>query len=115
MGNLIAVDFDGVLHAYMNGWQGPAVLEEPTPLAHTFLAKLRLWGFDPVITSTRAGTPEGLAAMLAWMEEYAMPEGIAITDKKVPALLTIDDRVWRFDGTWPTREQIEAACTPWNR
>jgi len=34
--------------------------------------------------------------------------------KKPPAYLTIDDRVWRFDGTFPTADEIQH-FKPWYR
>jgi hypothetical protein len=110
----IALDFDGVLHSYMKGWQGADVLEPPTPGARDFVATLRAAGYEVVVTSTRAATPEGRVAMLAWLQDHGFPQ-MEVTDRKVPCLLTIDDRVLRFDGMWPTLARIEAATTPWNR
>jgi hypothetical protein len=40
---------------------------------------------------------------------------MTITHEKVPALLTVDDRAWRFDGKFPTLIEVEAAMVPWNR
>lgn len=114
MGGLVGLDFDGVLNAYMDGWQGPEFIEAPVHGAQAFSRMLITAGYEPVVTSTRAKTPEGRRAMLTWLGAHEFPV-MTLTHEKVPALLTVDDRVWRFDGKFPSREQIEAAMTPWNR
>lgn len=112
---MFALDFDGVLNSYMQGWQGPTVIEEPVAGAQDFVRMLVAETFQPVVSSTRASTREGLTAVVRWMEEHEFPDGIEVTHEKVPAVTGLDDRLMRFDGLWPTMTMIEAACRPWNR
>jgi hypothetical protein len=111
---IVALDMDGVLNAYMSGWQGPEFIEAPVHGAQAFARMLITAGYEPVVSSTRAGTREGKHAMGVWLGAHEFPV-MTITHEKVPALLTVDDRAWRFDGKFPTLAQIEAAMVPWNR
>lgn len=42
------------------------------------------------------------------------PPVMMITDRKLPALIYIDDRGWRFTGTFPTHEEISKSY-PWQQ
>lgn len=114
MPGVVGLDFDGVINAYMQGWQGPSFIEAPVHGAQAFARMLITAGYEPVVSSTRAATHEGRDAMATWLGYHHFPV-MRITHEKVPALLTVDDRVWRFEGTFPSLAQIEAAMTPWNR
>ena len=39
---------------------------------------------------------------------------IPVVDHRPPAFVTIDDRAWTFDGTWPDLDVV-AAFKPWNK
>jgi hypothetical protein len=111
---IIAVDFDGVLHDDGCGWKGPAVILGPAvPGAINWLSgllrarndegKLIL---DVRIFSSRCRSPEGIEAMKVWLGN----QGLGLKDlaelhfavEKPPAWVTIDDRVFRFEGRYPT-------------
>jgi hypothetical protein len=112
----VAVDFDGVLHAYTTPWIDAATIPDP-PVdgAIEWLHEISE-RFDVVILTTRGRTPEGCAAVLAWLEEHGAPAPELVTAEKVPALIYLDDRAIRFEGpgSFPTVDAIHLA-RPWNK
>ena len=121
----IAVDFDGVIHSYTTPWISPEVIPDP-PVegAIAWLAEM-LEHFSVCIHTTRARTPEGVAAVRAWLKAHAPKDRpdmqlfetyFRITSEKPAALIYLDDRAYRFEGpgTFPTRDQIHRA-RPWNK
>lgn len=122
----IAVDFDGVLHSYTSGWKGPHVISDP-PVRGAIEWLWNLYQrFDVVIVSSRARTWRGRRAIRCWLRDHAgnlWPEqcsftrgliDIPVTNRKVPALVYIDDRAFRFEGEFPTPIEL-AGMKPWNR
>jgi len=121
----IIVDFDGVLHSYASGWQGAGVIpDSPVVGAIAWLATMVV-PFNVAVVSTRSHQPGGRVAMKTWLLANAGDHrrlfADAITtgrlffpDIKPPAVMTIDDRAWRFDGpgTFPTVEEIKD-FQPW--
>jgi hypothetical protein len=106
------------------------------PSAQEFIQMLLDAKIDVAVMSTRGDTPEGVEAMAAWFRQHDFPpltsdtpgwdapvaegtpsEGsfIIVGATKPAAVLYIDDRAWRFDGLFPTLEEIEEASVPWNR
>ncbi len=115
----IAVDFDGVLHSYQSPWVAAHVIPDP-PVegAMAWLATIAQ-DFDVVIHTTRGRTWRGRRAVRRWLNDrYAFSwqhRKWRVTDRKVPALLYVDDRGWRFTGSrFPTKDDIHAA-RPWNK
>ena len=52
-----------------------------------------------------------------WYESMGMNgiEGVRLSYKKLPAIVYIDDRAYRFDGvTFPSNKQLRAML-PWGR
>lgn len=119
----VAVDFDGVLHAYTTRWINPHTIPDPpVPGAIEWLGRT-LQKFEVVIYSTRCRTWRGRRALRRWLREqaeglwYDSPDARGIEDvrlsfEKPPALVYIDDRAWRFEGTFPTADEIHRA-KPW--
>ena len=115
----IALDFDGVLHHYLNGWLGETVLEMPTPDASSFCKKLKELGHSLIIFSTRATTDKGKKAIEDWLLLWDFPDKIKVTAVKPKAKLYIDDRGFRFDGKFDKVldyiENENPTLEPWNR
>lgn len=125
----IVLDFDGVLHSYASGWKGADVIPDPpTEGAQFFVSLLLESGYDVIIQSTRAATPQGANAIAEWLIEHDFPipyqDAIAdprraytITAEKLPALVYLDDRALRFEGPgkWPTMPAILEAAEPWTK
>jgi len=99
----IAVDFDGVIHAYTKGWQDGSIYDEPMP--GTFDALRQLMTRHAVFVHT-SRNPEQVAT---WLIGHGMPcrvgydgefwndqSSLLVTDRKLPALAYIDDRGVRF-------------------
>ncbi len=120
---ILCLDFDGVLHSYVSGWKGAAVIPDPpVPGAMRFIAEA-LNHFDVHVFSTRSGQEGGLEAMRSWLHGWLCAEfqgdGNDIFDalkfplEKPAAFITIDDRALTFDGAWPSMETLRN-FRPWN-
>jgi hypothetical protein len=114
----IAIDFDGVIHAYSQGWADGTIYDPPLPGA---LDGLRaLMDRDSVFVFTTRD-PEQVAP---WLRRYgfaARPDyddertfwdelgTLLVTNKKLAARFYIDDRALRFES-WPqTIASLDAA------
>lgn len=100
----IAVDFDGVIHSYKTPWQGSNVIPDPPlPGAFDWLANLTS-KFKVLIFSARCNDPEGITAMKAWFAYHGFPpvalDKLIFEPGKPSAHVFIDDRAWRFDGSF---------------
>ena len=93
----IAIDFDGVLHSYKQGWTGPLPEDPPVDGALDFINFLQEKGYEVVIFSSRAKTQEGKKGTKEWLSKYNFPK-LSIHYDKPEALLYIDDRGFRFTG-----------------
>lgn len=109
----MAVDFDGVIHSYTSPWIGPEVIPDPpVPGVMEWLAEMAEH-FQVVVHTTRAKTPEGAAAVMWWIFDRSGLT-LPVTAMKPTALIYVDDRAWRFEGRFPTKEEIHQA-RPWNK
>ena len=112
----VAVDFDGVLHSYTSPWIDAETIPDPPVSGAIEWLRDVAQKFNVVIFTTRGKTPEGQRAVRHWLHENGWETGMnaVVTAEKVPALIYIDDRGWRFEGTFPTAAEIHAA-RPWNK
>lgn len=130
----VAVDFDGVLHSYTSPWVAPHVIPDPPVEGAIVWLRRMTGGFDVVIHSTRCKTWRGRRAIRRWLwrwetspvqealgygsfaewEDSSALAQVQLSYKKVAALVYIDDRAWRFEGIFPTPDEIHAA-RPWNK
>lgn len=137
---ILCMDFDGVIHSYTSGWVTATFIPDPpVPGAIPFLHSA-ISHFDVCIFSSRSKEEGGIQAMSTWLEywtrkqegwsvewqnyvinELCLPYCNKRGDRMPPwpvskpaAFLTIDDRGWQFDGTWPSMEQL-LAFKPWNK
>lgn len=118
MASVIALDFDGVLHAYTSGWQGPTGIPDPpvpgmAEACHALVAQ----GFDLVVMSSRARPiyPEGPAAIRDWLARNGFPP-MEVTSEKVHADVYVDDRGFRFTGDAAAFMAFVLGDTrPWNK
>lgn len=126
---ILCMDFDGVIHSYDSGWHGAGVIPDPPVSgAIDFLVEATKT-FEVNIFSSRSHQDGGKQAMQQWLMEWVahhypnwtLKELIRFVfgtikwpDAKPPAFLTIDDRAWTFNGTFP---HIEALVNfkPWNK
>lgn len=106
----IAVDFDGVLHAYSNGWQDGSIYDEPVPGAFDALRALMKTYAVFVHTTRNAGEVAlwlakhgGFVCVTGRRDDSAFWDDqtrLLVTDRKLPAVAYIDDRALHFTS-WP--------------
>ena len=112
----VACDMDGVLHSYTTPWSAAnEIPDPPVPGAIDWLNEIHCH-FDVVVHTTRGDQDGGNEAVTSWLREngYTGPD-LVVTSKKIPALIYIDDRAWRFEGdNFPTPRQVHEA-RPWHR
>jgi len=129
---IICVDFDGVIHSYTSGWEGPAVVsDDPVPGAikwledHLPLTDELMGSWAPPykgpivqIYSSRSKSWRGRRAMKKWLIKHGLHPSyiydgvLKFPTKKPAAFLTIDDRAICFDGTFPSKEEM-LSFKPW--
>ena len=114
----LCIDFDGVIHSYESGWRGIDVVTDPP--VEGALEFLELCVEDPDfevnIYSSRSKDPLGVAAMKEWFKfnNFKYIDKLLFPTQKPAAYLTIDDRCFHFQGTFPSIEFIKK-FKPWNK
>lgn len=106
----VAVDFDGVIHAYSKGWQDGTIYDEPVPGAFDALRALMARYAVFIHTSRDPGQvgrwmKEHGDIPVEWFEDYRNPpqfwnhqDSLLVTSLKLPAIAYIDDRGIRFES-----------------
>lgn len=108
----LCIDFDGVIHDYLEGWQDGSIYGDVTPGFFEWASEAKQ-RFKLVIYSSRSKDAAQLEDMRRWLGEkirdhldmIACDDLIALADfefsgVKPPAFLTIDDRCVPFRGSW---------------
>jgi len=118
--NTVAIDFDGVLYSYTTGWHGPAGLPDPPVEGGlAFVEELLYNGYKVVIHSSRAVREAGAVAIESWLVEHGFPvSDMSIEPVKPKAILYIDDRAFRFEGSFAAALDFledPRNVRPWNR
>lgn len=127
---ILCLDFDGVIHSYTSGWEGPTIIPDPPVPGAVAFIKAAIEVFRVSIFSSRSHQPGGLAAMQDWLKHQMIIDWgeptIPATElrrvlelidwplNKPPATVSLDDRALTFDGDWPDLEEL-ANFKPWNR
>ncbi len=92
----VAVDFDGVIHAYSCGWQGGACYD--MPVEGTKAALRALSSRHSVVVFTARTEHE---AVWRWLRLHSLDRYVdRVTNVKPQAFAYIDDRAIHFDGDW---------------
>ena len=106
----IAIDFDGVIHGYDKGWQGGEIYGEVIEGAFEAIQRFFDDDYSVYIHSTR--NAEQIQSWLHKRNDWKHPTCIipddmffwnavnvvGITNRKVPAVVYIDDRAIRFEN-----------------
>jgi hypothetical protein len=117
----VAVDLDGVVHEYSEGWRGGAMYDAPVRGAFEAIRTLQERGFAVFLFTAR----ESLEPVAEWVRLYStltvvvdepdQPERphfwndteiVLITNRKLPAAYYVDDRAIRFVDWEQTLAQI---------
>lgn len=106
---VVAIDFDGVLHAYSKEWHDGTIYDEPVPGAKEAMQTLLDLGYEVLIWSTRCHDREVMGEhvsnqrdeMAEWLARHEIPY-TRIHDEEGKPLCTlfVDDNCYRFDGNW---------------
>lgn len=111
----IAVDFDGVIHSYTTPWIDAETIPDPPVDGAIDALNTLAEDFDVVIHTTRGRSSDGREAVAEYLRLHGFVKFTEITHEKVPALLYIDDRAYRFTGAnWPTANEVHQ-MRPWNK
>ena len=106
---IVCVDLNGVLDSY-TGWKDSEHWDPPRAGAGRFLAALAHHGFDVVVFTTRHR-----AGVRRWLRQHGLMEHVsAITDRKPPAHVFVDDRAVCFRGDFDaTLADVRAFAAHW--
>jgi len=92
---VIAVDFDGVLHEFKEGWTREIPEGKPVKDSLWAIKELTNKGFSIVVYTSRAN----LEAVSLWLRQNGFP-ALEVTNHKPIAIAYIDDRGIRFENNW---------------
>lgn len=98
---ILALDFDGVIHRYSQGWQDGTIYDIPTE-GFADWARRATEHFTLVVVSSRLRLAEnGAADIRDWMESHGIDPGLfEFAIFRPPAFMSIDDRAVQFQGDW---------------
>lgn len=109
----LAVDFDGVIHKYSQGWKDGLIYDEPVVGSKETLAKIGE-KYQIVIFSTRLNpevNPDDHNQELMvqeWLDKNGFVKGVhyhEMTGKKPLAKIYLDDRALKFTS-WKSAEKV---------
>lgn len=104
-GTTIAIDFDGVLHAYREGWKDGTIYDVAVPGAAEACAALVARGYELVVFTAR----DDLSGIRGWLDEHLPGIRFAdVTNDKPIAAVYIDDRAIRFHDWTQAMSDVEA-------
>lgn len=120
-GKTLAVDFDGVIHRYSNGWQNGKIYDSVVPGAKETLEELYNEGYKILIYSTRCNDEywedgdDRVTDVAVYLDKHNIKYHDIHTGGKPKATMYIDDRAISFKGNWSeTYNEINNFKT-WNR
>lgn len=120
-GKTLAVDFDGVIHGYSNGWQNGIIYDAPVPGAKEALEKLDSEGYTILIYSTRCNEEywedgdNRVEDVKNYLDLHQIPYTSIHTGGKPKATMYIDDRAISFQGNWSDTLDTVDNFKTWNR
>lgn len=110
---VLVLDFDGVLHSYISGWQGAETIPDPPVSGAVEFCIEALQYFNIIIVSSRCNQVGGYQAINNWLAKWKFPALRVSKDGSKPAaFLTLDDRAVTFEGKWPNLQEL-MNFTPW--
>lgn len=99
----IAVDFDGVIHKYSDGWRTGTIYDEPISGVKASIITLAK-KYNIVIFSRRT-TEQGSRRIAIWLNKHNIPYS-EITGEKPRAKWYIDDQAIHFDNWKQTLKEL---------
>ena len=110
----VVMDFDGVIHSYISGWQGADKCPDPLVEGIDEVIKDLRKDYKVVIVSSRAETVEGRLAIRDYLKKYNI-EVDGIGCEKPPAIVYIDDRAICFNGDTANLAEQVRNFKPWTK
>lgn len=110
----VCLDFNGVLHASPPGYHGGSPpTGDPVPGAVEFVRFLLSRGYRVAVHSASFSNEDALLQARIWGATRGFPSScVEFVRLKPPAVLYVDDRGWRFDGTWEELRARIGDCAP---
>lgn len=129
----IAIDFDGVIHAYSHGWADGTIYDLPVSGAFDTIEHLLIRGYAVFIHSARPPR-----AIKRWLEKFTQFDDrypftipvkivpwwykfwdkahvLGVTNRKMAAAIYIDDRAYFFGGALPLGDpRAKPASVHWD-
>ena len=106
-GPIIAVDFDGVVHKYSEGWKDDSVYDEVITGTKEAIQQLKDMGFNLVIYSTRGNIPLQREEMEEYLNKHKIPYDLIVVGGKPYARYYVDDKAIRFKSWKQTLMEIK--------
>lgn len=106
-GIAIAVDFDGVIHGYSEGWKDGSIYDKVVKGAKKALWQLKKEGFFLIIYSTRGNKPHQRKEMEAYLKKNKIPFDLIAIGGKPYSRYYIDDKGIRFFNWKKTLSEIK--------
>ena len=114
--NIIAVDFDGVVHKSSKGFHDGTIYDDPIEGSLESLKAMKDMGFELIIYTCKAhpdrpliNNMKGPELIWEWLEKYNVKHLISdVVWGKPWALVYIDDKGYRFENWQDTMMFIEA-------
>ena len=112
--NVIALDFDGVIHKNSNGFFNGTIYDDPLDGAIKSIKEIKNKGYKIVIYTCKAnskrplvGGKTGIQLVWEWLDKHGIKECIeSVVAEKPNALCYIDDKGIRFENWQKTMEII---------
>lgn len=99
---ILSLDFDGVIHSYTSGWQGPRTIPDPPVEGALRFIVEALRVFDVQIFSSRSKYWGGRRAMQKWLRYH------------YTAVVSENEEGWKTAPEWWAREVLKNAFVdPW--
>lgn len=103
----VAIDFDGTINPYSQGWNGGRITDDPFPGIRDFIVGLKSRGYQIIIFTARFHDTrkeelgfDMMEEIVDWLNKHDIPYD-HVTGNKVPANCYIDDRSIHFiPGDW---------------
>lgn len=110
--SVVAVDFDGVLHPDLSEWKNQYPPDSPISGAQEFVQSLLDLGLQVVIFTARANDPAVRWGIIVWLNVWGFPL-VEVSATKPFAGIYIDDRGFRFDGSFEKALKFVSSVDNW--
>lgn len=102
---VLAIDFDGVIHRYNQGWKDGSIYDIPVPGVKESLEKLSK-KYTLVIHSARARSKTQIRMIQDWLTKNNLSQYISRIEPKIVAKLYVDDSAISFKNWGQALKEI---------